>query len=43
MTIDTIIELAARAQAEEIIARIDSGELTYEQAIAGLQGNKNEN
>jgi len=39
MTIDTIIQLAARARADEIIARIDSGEITYEQAIAGLQGN----
>lgn len=37
MDIDRIINLAAKARAQELIAQIEAGELSYEQAIADLR------
>lgn len=36
MSLDDIIQLAAESKAAELITRIESGELSYEAAIAGL-------
>lgn len=38
MNLDDIIDLAAKQRAQELIEQIEADELTYEQAIAGLQG-----
>jgi len=37
MNIDEIIDLAAKQRAFELYEQIQSGELTYEQAIASLK------
>ena len=37
MSINNIIELAARAKADEIINQINQGQITFESAIASLQ------
>ena len=37
MTIDKIIDLAAKARAQELIEQIEADELTYDEAIASLR------
>lgn len=37
MTIDDIVNLAAKARAQELIKQIESGELTYDEAVASLR------
>ena len=37
MTTDDIVNLAAKARAQELIEQIEAGELTYDEAIASLR------